>query len=396
MGNQESTINNPPRSSSTEVYLPMGGMRMNGEKETDNDNTSQILPRKPRSQLLKTSYTGIWSMVNTDNSPAGRTLQFWCTDEENRFVYTGFGIGQNDEYLTDINKFNISTREWTPFPLKGDTISPRVNSRAIISKGVLYIFGGNHDRDYYNDIYSITLSTGEVKLLQTTGGIPSPRSSPVIGLYNQHIYIWGGYDGLNCPSELHILNLDTLEWTVLPQAVIGRASPSYVQVNETIYAYGSSKVGGLIMINLETNTVSQEPTTGCEPIPTLVDASLVYFDNFLLLIGGRSHTDYTYVYALSLDDANDKKWWFVFHVIPDGETVSVSDGDISDVGMFMVPRIHSLGVVFDQARRQILGFFGSIYKQSDSLVQLDIGDALSFIHLRDDMMISLRDSISSS
>ena len=213
MGHEESISGGESRFLTSEMYFPMGGMRMNGEKE----KKKGPLPNQDESKrvrMVKTSFAGVWSMLKCKDSPPGRTGQFTCFDDQNHFLYTGFGISQTEEYLSDINIFDIKNRLWKPFLFTGDPIPPRINSRATISNGFLYIFGGSHECNYFNDIYSINLSTGGTKLLQTTGSAPSPRSSPVIAQYQRSIYIWGGYDGLTCPTDLHILNLDTLEWSI--------------------------------------------------------------------------------------------------------------------------------------------------------------------------------------
>jgi hypothetical protein len=48
----------------------------------------------------------------------------------------------------------------------------------------------------------------------------------------------------------------------------------------------------------------------------------------------------------------------VFHVVPDGETVSIADEQISQSGLFMLPRIHSFGICCEERARQIIAFLG--------------------------------------
>ena len=79
-------------------------------------------------------------------------------------------------------------------------------------------------------------------------------------------------------------------------------------------------------------------------------------------------------------------WWFVFHIMPDGDTVSVADGTISNLGLFMFPRSHSFAVCYVKERREIIAFLGSPERDPPPISVLSIEEALSILHLREDLM----------
>ena len=91
--------------------------------------------------------------------------------------------------------------------------------------------------------------------------------------------------------------------------------------------------------------------------------------------------DWTLVYACDLT----KMWWFVFHITPDEETVTLADGAVIDIGLILLPRIHSFGVVYVPEKREIVAFMGS-NKDPPPLFVLGIGFAMGFINLREDML----------
>jgi hypothetical protein len=83
-------------------------------------------------------------------------------------------------------------------------------------------------------------------------------------------------------------------------------------------------------------------------------------------------------------------WWFVFHVVPDDDTVVVADGSVSESGLFMLPRIHSFGMCYVKETRQIVAFLGYPEKEPPPIFIVACGEALSVLSLRDDMLGALK------
>jgi hypothetical protein len=112
-------------------------------------------------------------------------------------------------------------------------------------------------------------------------------------------------------------------------------------------------------------------------------AGMVRADRYLFFSGGRANGDWSLMYACDLD----RMPWFDFGVLPDGEAVSFADGSVS--GLLMLPRIHSFGMCYVAATRQIVAFLGT-RRRTRPLFVVDLSEALGVIHPREDMVVALR------
>jgi len=388
MGGNESSVSNSSTPFSTDVYMPVVGSRMSDQKIVDQLRKVSIGARSAvRTHIVRTAFTGIWSIVvpETGLFPCPRTGHFYCSSQDLHIAVCGFGVTHDELYLDDIWKLDVDNMIWSRIVLSGTPVPPRVGAQAIIVKNILYLFGGFKDPIYYNDLFSIDLNTGFTSRIDGSGSIPSPRSGGVIGFLNNEIYIWGGYDGL-WPSDLHVFNIESFNWTSYPQEVQGRTGIAFSQYEGFIFCYGSAKTGGLIQIDMPNRQVSLIQTTGSEPPSSIVNASMIHFDKYLVLIGGKAQNEWSLIYACDIE----KKWWFVWHVLPDGETVTDVDGSISDLGLFMLPRTHSMGVAYSENKRQIIAFLGYPMKEPSPLFILSVGEALGVLHMRTDMLSTLQ------
>lgn len=391
MGNDESSnASIPMKQLPAETYIPVVGMRMNNEKGKNNLRTDTTRPRTiQRTRIVKTSFSGIWSIEDPTSQeiPLPRTGHFSCYYENLKLAIIGFGISSEGEYCDDIWLLNPLTRFWTKLSTNGQIISPRSGSSATVIDNTLFVFGGSCEQAFYNDLYSVDLETGTINYVETKGNTPTPRTSPIFASSSDgsEIILWGGYDG-SWPSELYSLDTETFTWHSYPLEISGRSNAAYTTFNDTIFVYGSSKTGGLLMIDIKEHAAHTQHTTGPEPLPTITDAALVKFDNFLMFIGGKASSQSTLIYALNLDSFR----WFIFHILPDGSTVSAIDGFINELGLFMLPRIHSIGAVYQEENREIIAFLGYPPKEPSTLFILNVGDALSLLHLRSDMLQTIQ------
>ncbi|EAY18553.1 Kelch motif family protein [Trichomonas vaginalis G3] len=372
----------------SDMCLPVVGTRMNDEKVMSQLRAaSQLKTPTKRNHIVRTAFTAIWSQIQPNGplTPHSRVGQFYSTCTELGIAITGLGITDDNTYLNDIWALNQQTLTWTNLQITGDQISPRANARATCLGHILYIFGGACEPVFYNDLFSIDLTTGQCTLIQTTGDIPSPRSAPIVGGLDGKIYVWGGYDSL-WPSDLHVLDLSTNVWKAYPQEIQGRTGVGYTLVGDKIYCFGSAKTGGLLQIDLTELKVSLVQTTGAEPPSSLANSSMIFFDHYLIVIGGKFHVDWTLIYACDIT----RFWWFVLHVLPDGETVSQTDGCVSDLGLFMLPRAHSMGASWCPTRREIVTFLGFPTKDPPPLYILSVGEAMGVLNMRSDMLEMLK------
>jgi hypothetical protein len=238
-------------------------------------------------------------------------------------------------------------------PLTGQTLPGRSGARGALVGTHLFLFGGYAEPNYFADLHTIDVVTGDVRLVRKAGQAPSPRSTPIVAIHNDRLYVWGGFNG-EWPSELSVLSFADWTWTQYPQVIAGRTGVPWVIRDNILYSYGGSKSGGVLVLDLDACTISTRETIGSEPISAVMGAGMVGIGKYLIFFGGRANNDWTLMYACDVT----RMWWFVFHVVPDGETVSLADGQISQSGLFMLPRLHSFGICYEARTRQIIAFLG--------------------------------------
>jgi hypothetical protein len=111
-------------------------------------------------------------------------------------------------------------------------------------------------------------------------------------------------------------------------------------------------------------------------------AGMVAVGQYLVFVGGRGNSNWTSMHACDVE----RMWWLVFHVMPDGATVSAADGAIKPLSLFMLPRIHSCAMCYVQEERKIVAFLGHPEKDPPPIFVVACGQALAITNLREDML----------
>ena len=346
------------------------------QEETKNSSFAQ-------KSILSTPYYGIWSIISPSQFkiPQPRIGMFTIQIPEKGIVYIGCGFSDKNEVLNDIWTLDLNTYSWQQVETTGDVLSPRTGCVSAFYGGYIILFGGYAKGKYYNDMYVINTQTNVLKKLETHGNIPEPRSNPIFQVVNDHLYLWGGYNG-EWPQDLYEMELKTLCWKSYKQTTTPRTSLPSVVYRDQIIAFGSSKNSGLLCIDTKLKVVKTIPTTGAEPPTQPMSAGMVIVNHLMFFFGGKSSTKYTLIYCCDLS----RKWWFIFHIRPDEDTTTVTDGRISELGLFMLPRLHSFSIVYNEKKREIVGSFGSPYADPPHIFCLQIGIPLAVINMRNDML----------
>ena len=390
MGAEESsTPNVSSRPYESEVYVPIGEPRLNNERQDAVFGGSNSLRSLDKHQnLFKSAFSGIWT-VKLPNSiaPVPRTGHFYCYDDETHRCFIGYGIDASNTPIDDFWILDTLSHKWRMVRLSGEVLPGRSGARALYENGKLLVYGGFANSVYLGDLHTIDVETGVVKTIVTTGDVPAPRASPVFVKFGENVYLWGGFNG-EWPTDLHVLNLQTMNWTVYPQDIAGRITVPGVVYKDKYYAYGGSKSGGMLVLDFKSNSIYLVQTTGSDPPSGVIGSGIALVERYMFFFGGKAASDWTLMYACDIE----KMWWFVFHVMPDGDTVSIADGAVSELGLFMLPRIHSFGVCYVKKNREIMAFLGSPIKDPPPLFIVNIGEAMSIIHLREDMIDMINNS----
>jgi hypothetical protein len=367
--------------------MPIDATRMNDERgNTTSTGLGPLGRAVRRGNLLKTGFTGVWSLLISETlGPRARTGHFTCYDEAAHLAYFGHGLSADSRPLFDLWCLETLTYRWRPIPLTGSVLCGRSGTRGALVGRRIVLFGGYSEPNYFGDLHTIDVQTGEIQLIQTNGPEPSPRSTPIVAAHGGRLYVWGGFNG-EWPSELSVLDFSDMTWRQYPQVVAGRTGVPWVIRDNFLYSYSGSKSGGLLVMDLETFRISVKETIGAEPQSAVMGAGMVGIGKYLIFYGGRANNDWTLMYACDVTTL----WWFVFHVVPDGETVSLADGSVSESGLFMLPRLHSFGFCYEPQARQVIAFLGHPEKDPPPLFIVSCGEAMSVINLRDDMIAALK------
>jgi hypothetical protein len=196
-------------------------------------------------------------------------------------TYVGHGATADSVPLFDLWALDTLTYRWTSVPLHGQILPGRSGARAALVGRHLIVFGGYSEPEYLADLHTIDIDTGEVALLETLGCPPSPRSTPVLAVHANRLYVWGGFNR-TWPTELNVLDLDSLVWTQHPQELAGRTAVPSVRIGDFLYICGGSQTDGIVALNLLTCEMEPSETIGIQPARGVIGAAMVRIDSCLL------------------------------------------------------------------------------------------------------------------
>ncbi|OHT03219.1 Kelch motif family protein [Tritrichomonas foetus] len=335
-------------------------------------------------------FAGIWSHIYLNGTisdfPVARTRHFFTEIifEKIKIVFIGFGVNRKGEYLDDIWALNISNKKWSKLNMNGDVIiSKRIGASGVVVNDFIVVFGGFDGQKTLNDMYVINWRNGNIRCVNSQReNYPPPMCNAAMAFHNNNLYIWGG-------DELYSFDIAT---KICKKKKIATYRPiesdkfvafSKVYNNDSsVFTYGGD-MKSIARLDLDKEEIYEIPQRGSSPPFDVFNAAMVNLnDEYLIFYGGDGNNPYTILYGYNIR----RNWWFIFFVRPDGETVSENDGKWNQLNLFMTPRKTSFAMSYDLQNRQIVGFLGEPYESGRSLFVISMGDALSFLHLRVDML----------
>jgi hypothetical protein len=120
---------------------------------------------------------------------------------------------------------------------------------------------------------------------------------------------------------------------------------------------------------------------GLAPPPDLRDAMIAAFGRYLIILGGQRDSGFTHVYGLDIE----REHWFTLTVLPDGETVTMDDGNIKN-GMFQLPREHSSSFAYSPNLRVAVSVMGSRLLDPPPAHVIQLASAIATLNLTSDML----------
>lgn len=374
-----------PKTGFYDEYIPMGGTRIGN----DNLNNSTIKPMTNctavhNAKLLKTQAPAVWTIVlPIGQTPCSRTSHWSVFEPTKKRLYIGYGINSEGATLNDVWAFDFRLQRWAQIPIHGEKIEPRSGTKAALLAHYIVLFGGYTGKQYVADFHIINLDTFEVSIPSTKGVMPSPRTAPLIATYGQRVLVWGGFNG-DYPSELCVLDTSNLQWSTYNKDVLGRTAFAWIQEGSDIFIFGGSqnKNAGYLQIDCTNGDIKTLPSYGLEANTRLMNSSIVDCGPFYVLIGGKSENQFSFILGFQ----KARKSWFLFNVVPDNETVTVADGEVTETGLFKLPRNVSISLVYYESERTIYGFLGLPHASPPPVIKLAVDNTISFINLQNDML----------
>ncbi|KAL3515935.1 hypothetical protein ACH5RR_022837 [Cinchona calisaya] len=179
--------------------------------------------------------------------------------------------------------------------------SERWGHSACYSNGLVHIFGGCCGGMHFSDVLVLNLETMDWSILMTKGQGPGPRDSHSAVIVGYKMIVFGGTNGLKKVNDIHILDLRSKEWTC-PECKGIPPSPRESHTatlvgEEKLLIFGGSGEGeanylnDLHVLDIKTMRWASPEVSGSVPVPR-DSHSAVAIGNRLILYGGDSGDRY--------------------------------------------------------------------------------------------------------
>ncbi|GAB2277474.1 acyl-CoA-binding domain-containing protein 4 [Dionaea muscipula] len=159
--------------------------------------------------------TCAWSILKTyGKPPVSRGGQSVTLVGTNLVIFGGQDA--NRSLLNDLHLLDLETMTWDEFDTVGVPPSPRSDHAAAVhAERYLLIFGGGSHATCFNDLHVLDLQAMEWSRPTQQGEIPTPRAGHAGVTVGENWFIVGGGDNKSGASETVVLNMSTLVWSVV-------------------------------------------------------------------------------------------------------------------------------------------------------------------------------------
>ncbi|KAM7277654.1 hypothetical protein ACFE04_004788 [Oxalis oulophora] len=191
---------------------------------------------------------------------AGHSLIPW----ENKLLSIAGHTKEPSESI-QVNVFDLQSSTWSPLKTYGKPPASRGGQSVTLVGTSLVIFGGQDtNRSLLNDLHILDLETLTWDEIDTVGVSPSPRSDHAAAVHaERYLLIFGGGSHTTCFNDLHVLDLQAMEWsrpTQQGEIPSPRAGHAGVTIGENWFIVGGgdnkSGVSETVVLNMSTLTWS--------------------------------------------------------------------------------------------------------------------------------------------
>ncbi|KAJ3669277.1 hypothetical protein LUZ60_011227 [Juncus effusus] len=226
---------------------------------------------------------------------AGHSLMSW----QNKILSIAGHTKDPSETLS-LKEFDPQTGTWSNLRTYGAPPISRGGQSVTVVGSTLVIFGGEDaKRTLLNDLHILDLESMTWDDIDTIGTPPSPRSDHVAACHaERYLLIFGGGSHATCFNDLHVLDMQTMEWSRTKQQGVvpgPRAGHAGVTVGESWFIVGGGNnqagVSETLVLNMSTLVWSVVTSVqGRVPLASeglsLVVASSYNGDDYLVSFGG--------------------------------------------------------------------------------------------------------------
>ncbi|XVE63044.1 hypothetical protein DITRI_Ditri06bG0168100 [Diplodiscus trichospermus] len=160
-------------------------------------------------------HTGTWSVLKTyGKAPVSRGGQSVTLVGTTLVIFGGQDAKRT--LLNDLHILDLETMTWDEIDAVGVPPSPRSDHAAAVhAERYLLIFGGGSHAACFNDLHVLDLQAMEWSRPTQQGEIPTPRAGHAGVTVGENWFIVGGGDNKSGASETIVLNMSTLVWSVV-------------------------------------------------------------------------------------------------------------------------------------------------------------------------------------
>uniref|UniRef100_A0A1J3CPF0 Acyl-CoA-binding domain-containing protein 4 n=1 Tax=Noccaea caerulescens TaxID=107243 RepID=A0A1J3CPF0_NOCCA len=185
--------------------------------------------------------TCTWSMLKTyGKPPVSRGGQSVTVVGKTLVIFGGQDAKRS--LLNDLHILDLETMTWDEIDAVGLSPSPRSDHAAAVhAERYLLIFGGGSHATCFDDLHVLDLQTMEWSRPAQQGDAPTPRAGHAGVTIGENWFIVGGGDNKSGASESVVLNMSTLAWSVVA-SVQGRVPLASEGLSLVVSSYNGEDV----------------------------------------------------------------------------------------------------------------------------------------------------------
>mmetsp|Transcript_964 Transcript_964/g.2277 ORF Transcript_964/g.2277 Transcript_964/m.2277 type:complete len:657 (+) Transcript_964:756-2726(+) len=178
-------------------------------------------------------------------APKGRNGHTATYAEQKIFIVGGW-LGSGPLAASDLHILEMgSLMRWHSVQPLGNAPGPcnMHTTDFVPEKRSLFVFRGGDGSQYLNDLHLLNIDTFEWTQPDVFGAKPAARANHSSALVGRKLYVFGGWDGRQRLNDIHILDTDTLTWSqpqVHGHPPSPRAGMTFTCVRDKIYLFGGS------------------------------------------------------------------------------------------------------------------------------------------------------------